>query len=137
MGYNSVVLVLNDRLNEISRADFGHRLADAIRECGGSGGEPVDVRGQAGQTQVLSCQHADIMQIVAVGGNTGRLIGTGFYADSDEVLLQKMAKRAGFKLVPESQKGQSLDRKPTLEEVKELAKEYGHRLIVLRRKGQK
>ena len=136
MGYNSVVLVLNDRLNEISRADFGHRLADAIRECGGTG-EPVDVRGQSGQTQVLSCQHADIMQIVAVGGNTGRLIGTGFYADNDEVLLQKMAKRAGFKLVPEKQKVEAPTTKPTLEEVKELAKEYGHRLIVLRRKGQK
>lgn len=139
MGYNSVVLILNDRLNEISRPDFGKNLADAIREISGTG-EPVELRGQFGQTMVLSCQHADIMQIVAVGGNTGRVIGTGSYDDTDDQLLQKMAKRAGYKFtrtVAETSNASPATKKPTLEEVKALAKEYGWRCVVLRRKAKK
>jgi hypothetical protein len=137
MGFNSVVLVLNDRLNDITRADFGHKLADAIREYPAKL-KPVDLPGHFGQTQVLVVAHADVMQIVAVGGNTGRVIGTGSYSDTDEELLHKLAKRMGFVFTRTMAELSNVKpKKPTLEEVKTLAKEYGWRCIVLKRKSKK
>ncbi|MES2055789.1 MAG: hypothetical protein V4564_07625 [Pseudomonadota bacterium] len=62
MGFNSVVLILNDRLHEIENDPlFGKKVASAIRAHGHD--EPYIT----GQTTVVSVQHADTMQIVAVG----------------------------------------------------------------------
>lgn len=92
MGYNSVLVVLNDRLHEIERdPEFGKKVADAIRAHGSSRGrygEPYIT----GQTQVISVQHADFAQVVRVGGNCGRLLGYGHWTQDDDALIQGLVK---------------------------------------------
>jgi hypothetical protein len=87
MGFNSVLVVLNDRLDEIERdPEFGKKVADAIR----SHGYPRYQRYVTGQTQVISVHHADTLAVVAVGGNTGRIIGYGHWSQDDESLIQHL-----------------------------------------------
>jgi hypothetical protein len=76
MGYNTPILVLNDRLNEIKDDPyFGPKLVHAIHSF--QRGEPPPYL--TGQTTVLNVAHADELQILAVGANTGRLIGRGHW----------------------------------------------------------
>lgn len=87
MGFNSVVVILNDRLNEIERdPEFGKKVADAIRSFGISQPEQYIT----GQTQVISVCHADTAQIVRVGANTGRPIGYGYWQQSDDELIREL-----------------------------------------------
>lgn len=94
MGYNAVLVVLNDRLDEIERdPEFGKKVAAAIRyqgafgETGASGRRAPYV---TGQTQVVSVEHADVTQVVAVGANCGRVIGRGFWRQSDDELIKTL-----------------------------------------------
>lgn len=87
MGFNTVLVVLNDRLSEIEcDPEFGKKVVDAIRQFSPSRADRLPYI--TGQTQVLSICHADTMQIVAVGGNAGRVIGYGGYAQSDDDLIK-------------------------------------------------
>lgn len=87
MGFNTVIVVLNDHLDEIEKdQEFGKKVASAIRAFSRS--RPERMPYVTGQTQVISVCHADDMQIVAVGGNTGRVLGYGGYAQSDEALVK-------------------------------------------------
>ena len=85
MGWNSVVVVLNDRLHEIENdPEFGKKLAQAIRAHDYRERQPYIT----GQTQVISCCHADTVQIVAVGANTGRVLGYGHWRQSDDDMIK-------------------------------------------------
>lgn len=87
MGYNAVLVVLNDNLCEIENdPEFGRKVAKAIRAF--SRLRPDRIPPITGQTQVLSVEHADTVQIVAVGGNSGRILGYGGATDSDGQLLK-------------------------------------------------
>jgi len=89
MGYNATVVVLCDRLDEIENdPEFGKKLARAIRA---KNHEDVYI---TGQTQVIAVAHADTMQVVAVGGNTGRVIGWGHYSSSNEDLAEAVRSEA-------------------------------------------
>ncbi len=92
MGYNAVLVVLTDRLHEIERdPEFGKKVAGAIRE---QSYPETHLRTHiTGQTQVLSVQHADTLQVVAVGGNTGRVIGYGHYRQSDDDLIKGLERQ--------------------------------------------
>lgn len=99
MGYNSVILVLNDRLWDIEKDPaFGSKLCDAIREASSRPDRFPEVPGS--QTVVINTDHADVMQIIAVGGNYGRVLGSGSWRDSDEELLVKLAAKYGYFLTP-------------------------------------
>lgn len=94
MGYNAVLVVLNDRLDEIERdPEFGRKVAAAIRyqgaydETGAPGRSKPYV---TGQTQVISVAHADVTQVVAVGANCGRVIGRGFWRQDDDELIKAL-----------------------------------------------
>jgi hypothetical protein len=103
MGYNSVILVLNDRLWDIEKDEkFGSKLCDAIREISSRPNKFPEVSGS--QTVVISQEHADVMQIVAIGGNYGRVLGHGNWRDSDEQLLIKLAEKHGYFLTPKERK---------------------------------
>ena len=119
MGFNSSFMILNDRLHDIEHdAKFGQKLARAIGEHQATSVyEPTTF---AYQSQVLSVQHADIKAVVAVGGNTGFMVGMGlgsFYSrENDSVedryprfgmpqdgwdrvaLLRQLADECGFTL---------------------------------------
>ena len=88
MGFNATVVVLLDQLDRIENDPyFGKQLADAIREK--SSRPHHDHRYVAGQTQVIEVHHADGMMIVAVGGNTGRVIGYGGgYRSTDDEMIK-------------------------------------------------
>ena len=103
MGFNSTVLILNDRIHEIENdQDFGKKVAEGIREFG-----YVDKYSKTyitGQTEVLSCQHASDMAVIAVGGNCGTKIDTLFglthHKEADKLkIVQQMAENLGYRLV--------------------------------------
>jgi hypothetical protein len=89
MGFNSVVVVLNDRLHEIERdPEFGKKVANAIRAYDVEGRIPKPYI--TGQTQVVSVQHADVVQIVAVGANTARVLGYGHWRQSNDEIIKDL-----------------------------------------------
>lgn len=92
MGFNTAMMVLNDHLHEIEKdKDFGAKVSEAIRYAG---------RGKLYTSgfSVLPTQHADTMQIVAIGGNTLRNIGYGSWSNNDEELLKSIARDMGYRL---------------------------------------
>lgn len=89
MGFNSVLVVLNDRLDEIERdPDFGKKVARAIRSY--SHESPDRMPFITGQTQVVSVEHADVAQVIRVGANSGRMIGSGFWRWTDDELIRHL-----------------------------------------------
>lgn len=93
MGYNSVLLVLNDRLDDIERDTlFGRKVAAAIRaHRNGLDGKPTPGAPEIlSAAKVLSVHHADTVVVIAAGGGTGRVMGHGFYRDTDDQLIRKI-----------------------------------------------
>ena len=87
MGYNAVLVVLNDCLDEIERdPEFGKKVAAAIRHH--SINRPDRAPYLTGRTQVVSVQHADIAQVVRVSANSGKVIGYGHWTQSDDELIK-------------------------------------------------
>jgi hypothetical protein len=92
MGFNTTIVVLNDRLSEIERdPEFGKKLATAIRYFGRR--DPGRIPYITGQTQVIEVAHADNLQVIAVGGNTGRVVGYGAIGDDDDKLIKGLERR--------------------------------------------
>ena len=98
MGFNSTVLILNDRLSEIEKdPKFGQKLSDAVRSF------DYEDTYITGQTQVLSCQHASDTVIIGVGGNCGTrldtLYHTNHHTEADKLkIVQQMADNLGYVL---------------------------------------
>lgn len=111
MGYNATLVVLTDRLDEIERdPEFGKKVAAAIRYHSAYGKEGIRERSApyvTGQTQVVGVEHADVMQIVAVGGNCGRTIGYGSRRqnDNDLILCLERERRRQSKAIKEEPVG--------------------------------
>ena len=97
MGFNSVLVVLNDRLDEIERdQEFGKKVAAAIRYHGAYQGVDIEHRAApyvTGQTQVVSVAHANTVQVIAVAANCGRVIGHGFWTQSDDELIKGLERQ--------------------------------------------
>jgi hypothetical protein len=102
MGYNSTVLVLNDRLGEIEREPekFVKEMLHAIQRSAMADQEDF----YPGQSTVMSCAHADVVTILAVGGNHATVMGRfhnggRHYQEEDQVkLLRELADKYGFSL---------------------------------------
>lgn len=94
MGYNATVVVLLDRLHEIERdPEFGKKLADAIKMHNYPREKPF----VTGQTQVVDVQHADTLQIVAVGANSGRVLGYSHWSMDDDAVLGQLTSERKIK----------------------------------------
>jgi len=118
MGFNSVVVILNDGLHDIEQnpLQFTQGVVNAIRSAGGNLREnqrvdiPVGSHGNA--ASLVHMAHADDHRAYLVGGNTARFIPGGhvFYThyrkpeDVDKELLKSMADAAGFRLVKKTKK---------------------------------
>lgn len=101
MGFNATVVVLLDQLHIIEKdKDFGKKLADAIRYRA-SMPEHVDKPDRpgfrhfgaeaTGQTQVIEVHHADNFMVVAVGGNTGQVLGVGgYYTNTPDEMVEAL-----------------------------------------------
>ena len=102
MGFNSTILILNDRLHEIENdPEFGAKLAIGINEFGYASERQKSYI--TGQTKVLSCQHADNMAVIAVGGNCGTKLDTVFglthHKEDDKLeIVKQMAENLGYRL---------------------------------------
>lgn len=105
MGYNSVVLLLNDQLNQLAQdpAKTVLGIIDAVRNFGYR-----HTRGDtqfAGQHEVVSSEHADHTVLIAVGGNYATIIHREAFchAHHEEAhivkLLRSAADKYGYRLV--------------------------------------
>lgn len=94
MGFNTAVIVRNDFLHEIKDdPEFGQKVYGTIISNGRG-----PYHGQS--FDVLPSNHADNMQIVAIGGNSIRYLGYGGeWGANDETILRNLASSMGFKLV--------------------------------------
>lgn len=100
MGYNTAALILNDALLAIEEdAEIGARISHAIASAHRArGGVAAHGRGiHIDAIQVLPPQHADCVQIVAIGGNCIRGLG---YSNSWEPadVLRDLARQIGYSL---------------------------------------
>lgn len=100
MGFNTAALILNDALSGIRHDhEIGEKIDSAVcsahRKRGGvnaSGhGTYIDA------IQVLPPQHADYVQIVAIGGNCIRPLGSSGKWEPDD-LLRDLAQQLGYTL---------------------------------------
>lgn len=107
MGNNATVVVLLDQLHVIERdPEFGKKLAAAIRyrasmpaeiDQPGASGYKYAGNEATGQTQVIEVHHADNMMVVAIGGNTGQVLGVGgYYSDTPEGIVKALVKSRKF-----------------------------------------
>ena len=102
MGYNTVILFLNDAAHLLPEdKEFPQKLHDAILRVSGHGDHKatdVSVGNHVNAVRVLGSAHADWAKIWSIGGNTGELLGTGSSYNSEHVLLRRLAEQHGFKL---------------------------------------
>lgn len=93
MGFNTAVVILNDHLHELEKDQkLGEKLAHAISMAGRD-------RLYTSGFEVLPTQHADTMQIIAVGGNTIRRLGYSSWSADNERILKDLASDLGYRVV--------------------------------------
>ena len=113
MGFNSVVIVMHDALNEIKEdKEFGEKLYYAcLRDYED---KPRDIQSgcSVNAATVVATAHADLIHLIAAGGNYGSIINTMFeryYHHGDKEaelkLLKKAASELGYRLVKKPKKG--------------------------------
>lgn len=81
MGFNTTVVIMNDALDQIrDDPEFGKRLYDAVLKSGCGVPEELSCLVRAGNhvnaAVVVETHHADGLMIVAVGANSGRVVGS-------------------------------------------------------------
>ena len=105
MGYNTVLFICNDAMNEIKNhpEDFYNQLVTGMNRCGR---EPYDfgLGCHANGFQVVSSQHADLTTVIAAGGNhatvLGYTLGHSHHTDEAKVrLIKEVADQLGYNLV--------------------------------------
>lgn len=100
MGYNTAVMLLNDRLHELrDDPNAGRKIYNAAITADRNGGDF-----QYGE--VVPSHHADAIQVVLVGGNRIRTLKTLYYGsfDDNEAILRRLADEMGFRLVKKKSK---------------------------------
>lgn len=111
MGWNTTVVIINDALGEIEKdPEFGKKLAAAIREAGArhlpnekreNGYHriiEIPAGNHANAAQVVESHHADVMVLVAVGGNLGQCVDGkyGWWNLKPDEVLEAFAEKNGF-----------------------------------------
>lgn len=93
MGYNTALIIMNDFLHDIQKDPaFGEKVREAIVLASRE-------RGRFNSFDVLPSQHADTAQVVVISANSIRPLVYGYWHDSDETLLRKLADELGFRIV--------------------------------------
>lgn len=106
MGHNAAVVVLHDALDQIEKdPEFGSKLSRAILRASHTR-QREDVRAgcHANAACVVTTHHADIVSMVAVGGNHGSVMletwnGGNHCTEEDQLkLLRELAAKYGYQL---------------------------------------
>lgn len=97
MGFNSTLVVLNDQLDSIrDDPQFGRKVHDACSRVIMSD-EPIRIYPGA---MAVETHHADGMLVIAVGGNTAKVLGYGGdWRCTPEDMVRSLADGLGFRLV--------------------------------------
>lgn len=103
MGFNTACMILNDQLHTLAKRegvgrDIELSVLTAQREGRGSNAHYTS------GFVALPSQHADTVQIVAVGGNRIFSLGYGHWRDEPEELLRGLADQMGFRISRKPQK---------------------------------
>lgn len=99
MGFNTACIILNDQLHTLANREGVGRDIELSVLTAERRDRPH--RGEVHYTpgfEALPSQHADTVQIVAVGGNMIRLLGHGHWRHEPEELLRALADQMGFRL---------------------------------------
>lgn len=96
MGWNSVLLVLNDCLTEIEQdTTFGQKVSNEIADSFGR----YNCKRRYSSFGVVCQSHADDVQIVSVGRNTGRRILPSSEITEDEAWqLRRILENNGYRV---------------------------------------
>jgi hypothetical protein len=109
MGFNSAILVLNDRLEEIRRDPEGF-VKEMLSNISRMSISDKMLDFYPGQSTVMSVAHADQVTILAVGGNHATVLGRVHNGgrhhtpEDQEFLLKRLADEYGFRLVRKPKK---------------------------------
>lgn len=110
MGFNSVVVVLNDCLSEIEKdPKFGKKVGDAI-SSNHMRQKPVDIDSGycVNAATVVSCEHANVTQLIAVGGNCATVLaylwGDHHTEEGQLNLLKNWADSMGYNVIKKRNK---------------------------------
>lgn len=105
MGFNSVLVVMNDALHQIADdAQFGKKVSDAIKNHSRGGRTDISSGGHVNAASVVSCEHADTTVVAAIGGNHATLLlhkhngGLHLTEDDQIQLLKSLADKYGYSL---------------------------------------
>lgn len=99
MGYQTLVIINNDKLHEVEKEFFGARLYGAILKVADNR-PPADVCG--GTATVIESHHRDFYRVAIIGGGTATMCGESghFTNPSDQDMkiqaLRDMARSLGF-----------------------------------------
>lgn len=108
MGYNTAAMFLNDALGGLKTdPDIGAKIYDAItissRPEYQKTGVDFSIGNHGNGGMVLPSYHADEVQILAVGGNNMRRLGTVHYGwskmDDSVEMCKRLAESLGYRLV--------------------------------------
>lgn len=103
MGWNTSLIIRNDCLHDIENDPaYGKKVADAVKEViMQDRGVNVHCGSCGASTTVIETHHADATAIIAVGGNTARVLGYTFLRNREEFnedVLRDLALQHGFTL---------------------------------------
>lgn len=99
MGFNSVMVVLNDRLHEIEEdKSVGKEIWRAITEKGWPNPNHTYPNYYDHGLQCVGVGHADETQVIIVGQNTGHQAFKLFGYYTDEEILKAWADKLGYDL---------------------------------------
>lgn len=100
MGFNTACLILNDQLHRMKEdPKIGESIQLSVLTAGrktARDGDALEHRTVA--FDCLPAVHADVVQVVRIGGNRIDLMGTGNWRDDDLALLRKIADQMGYRL---------------------------------------
>lgn len=108
MGYNTAALFLNDAMGNLKTdPDIGNKIYEAIlissRPEYREKGVEFSIGNHCNGGMVLPSRHADEVQIIAVGANYMRPLGTVYYAwsqmDDSVEMCRRLADSLGYNLV--------------------------------------
>lgn len=107
MGYNTTIVLYNDALGHIeSDKDVGQKIVEATHQSfmnehpaifSARRENSVSSAGQA-----IASHHADVTAVMAVGGNTGRVLCYVPTGTSDEDILKALAKKLGYSVIEDT-----------------------------------
>jgi hypothetical protein len=113
MGWNTTVVIMNDGIDAIGAdPEFGAKLRRAVIGFRVHGARDVPAGNHCNPCRVIEQHHADDIIAVAVGGNTGQILGYigGYTLDlttenGQRNALEALASKYGYRLTKKPHKG--------------------------------